>query len=302
MMDYFILMRPTLFLPVWMLFLLGAHFAQGTISLRSISIFILYTLLMGGIYVLNQIVDKESDKKNKKLFLLSDEIIPISHAYFEMIALFFLSLSLSIIFGKYIFIYFMISFFMGVTYSVPPFEIKARPFLDLIWNSIGYGLLAFIIGWISAGKPSEQMWIRGIPYLFIIGAVFSNTTLPDIKGDIEEGKITTGVFIGKRKTLILALILDIFAIILSYLFGDYICFILSVLSFPFFIYAVFDSQYKSILLSFRIPVVILAIEVSIITPIIIPLFITIFLTQKIYYKKKFNFNYPAFYSGMDKNV
>lgn len=301
-MDYFILMRPTLFLPIWMLFSLGAHFASGSLSFRSISIFILYTLLMGGIYILNQIIDRESDKKNKKLFLLSDNIVPLSHAYLEMTFLFLLPILLSVYFGLSVFFYFLTSLLMGITYSVPPFELKARPFLDLLWNSFGYGFLAFIIGWVSVNNPSSQMWIRSIPYLLIIGAVFANTTIPDIKGDREEGKITTGVFLGKRKTLILGLILDIFTIILSFLFGDYICFILSILSLPFFIYAVFDAQPKSILLSFRVPVVILAIEVSIITPIIIPLFLIIFLIQKIYYKKKFNFNYPAFYSGMDKEL
>ncbi|MCK4571813.1 hypothetical protein KAT89_02680, partial [candidate division WOR-3 bacterium] len=88
MMDYFILMRPTLFIPVWMFFLLGVHFADGSLNFRSISIFILYTSLMGGVYILNQIVDRESDRKNEKLFLLSDEIIPISYAYLEMLLLF----------------------------------------------------------------------------------------------------------------------------------------------------------------------------------------------------------------------
>lgn len=300
MMDYFILMRPTLFIPVWMFFLLGVHFADGSLNFRSISIFILYTSLMGGVYILNQIVDRESDRKNEKLFLLSDEIIPISYAYLEMLLLFIIPLGLSILFGKVIFFYFLLSLFMGITYSLRPFQIKARPFLDLFWNSTGYGFLAFIIGWISVSNPSYQMWIRGMPYFLVVGAVFANTTIPDIKGDREEGKITTGVFLGMRKTLTLGVILDFFALIASYLLKDYICFILAAISLPIFIYAAISTRNKSILLSFRAPVVILAVEVSIITPIIIPLFLLIFLIQKIYYRKKFNINYPAIYSGADK--
>lgn len=299
-MDYFILLRPMLFLPVWIFFLLGAHFAEGTLSLRSISIFIIYTLLMGGVYILNQIVDCESDKKNEKLFLLSDKIIPVSHAYIEMILLILLSLGLSILYDKSVFFYFLISLFMGIAYSLPPFKIKSRPFLDLLWNSIGYGFLAFLIGWISVNSPSYQMWIRGIPYFLIVGAVFANTTIPDIKGDRAEGKITTGVFLGKNKTLIIGIILDTFAFITSYLLKDYISLIVAGLSLPFFIYAAINPKNGPILLSFRVPVVILALEVCIITPIIIPLFLFIFLIQKVYYRRKFNINYPAFYSGADK--
>ncbi len=300
MMDYFILMRPTLFIPLWIFFLLGAHFAEGTLTLRSVSIFILYTLLMGGVYIQNQIVDRESDKKNEKLFILSDEIIPLSHAYLEMIILFLISLGLSILFGAVILFYFLLSLFMGITYSLPPIETKARPFLDILWNSYGYGFLAFIVGWISVNPHSHLMWIHGIPYFLAVGAVFVNTTIPDIKGDREEGKITTGVFLGKRKTLILGVLFDILAIITSYLLGDYICLILAGLSLPFFIYAAVNTHSKPILLSFRVPVVILAIEVCIISPIIIPLLLFIFLMQKVYYRKRFNINYPALYSGADK--
>ena len=300
-MDYFILMRPTLFLPLWLLFLLGAHFADGSLTYRSSIIFILYTLLMGGVYILNQIVDRESDKKNEKLYLLSLGIIPLKCAFIEMILLFIIPLGLSFLFGKFILIYFLLSLLMGITYSIPPIEIKSRPFLDILWNGVGYGVLAFIVGWISFRAPTLWMWIHAIPYFLAVSAVFVNTTIPDIKGDRLESKITTGVFLGKKKTLLFGIILDVLAIIASCAIGDFICGVGAGLSLPIFIYAWARPTKKAILFSFRAIPTILAIEVFIISPIIIPLFLLILLIQKIYYKRKFNINYPSLFSGKDKS-
>jgi 4-hydroxybenzoate polyprenyltransferase len=198
-MDYFMLLRPTLFLPLWIFFLLGAHYGEGEISLGAVSVFILYTMLMGGVYIFNQIVDRESDRKNKKLFLISDGLIPLKNAYIEMSVLFIIAVFGSFLLGLNIFSAFMISLFFGITYSLPPVETKGKPFLDIIWNATGYGVLAFIVGWLSVAEASIAMFLIAIPYFFAVAAVFVNTTIPDIEGDRGEGKVTTGVFLGKKK-------------------------------------------------------------------------------------------------------
>ena len=295
------LLRPTLFLPLWVFFLLGAHFAEGKITLRAVIIFVLYTMLMGGIYIFNQIIDRESDRKNEKLFLLSEDFIPLKNAYIEMGMLFVLSVLGSFFLGMYIFIAFLISLFLGITYSLPPVETKGRPFLDVLWNASGYGLLAFIVGWLTASAPSRLMLIAGIPYFFAVAAVFVNTTIPDIEGDREEGKITTGVFLGKKNTLLFGIFFDLIAIIISYLLKDYLCLIGAGLAFPIFLVAYIKQTRKTILFSFRAIPGILAIIVFFITPIIIPLFVVVLGVRKIYYKKNFNMDYPAIFSGKDKD-
>ncbi len=293
------LLRPTLFLPLWIFFLLGAHHAEGKISSRAVIAFILYTMLMGGVYIFNQIVDRESDKKNKKLFLLSDEIVPLKYAYIEMIILFGTSVSVSFFLGVDIFFAFLVSLFLGITYSLPKIETKGKPFLDIIWNAAGYGVLALIVGWLATSEPSASMFVVTIPYFFAVAAVFVNTTIPDIEGDREGSKITTGVFLGKQKTLLLAVILDLSAIITAYFLGErgYICLIGAGLAFPIFVFAYIKRTKKSILFSFRAIPGILAIIVFFITPVIIPLFAAVLGVQKIYYKNKFNIDYPNVFSG-----
>jgi 4-hydroxybenzoate polyprenyltransferase len=302
-MDYFMLLRPTLFLPLWIFFLLGAHHGEGEISWTAIGTFVFYTMLMGGVYIFNQIVDRESDRKNKKLFLLSDGFIPLRNAYVEMGILFAVSILGSFFLGIDIFIALLISLFLGITYSLPPIETKGKPFLDIFWNASGYGVLAFIVGWLATSEPSNTMFIIAIPYFFAVAAVFVNTTIPDIEGDREEGKFTTGVFLGKKNTLLLGLILDLVAIIVSYFLGEkgYICLIGAGLAFPIFLIAYIKQTKKSILFSFRAIPGILAVIVFISTPIIIPLFAVVLGVQKSYYKKKFNIDYPAIFSGKDRD-
>lgn len=299
-MHYFALLRPMLFFPVWIFFFLGVHFAKGGISLRSISIFVLYTLLMGGVYILNQIVDIESDRKNEKLFLLPDEIIPVSHAWIEMVLLFVVSLMGSFLIGKTVFYLFLVSLFSGITYSMPPVEIKGRPFLDIVWNAGGYGIIAFSVGWVSGGMFSASVILRSLPYFLAVAGVFVNTTILDIKGDRDEGKITTGVFLGKRKTLLLAVLLNVLAIAVCILLEDYICLVAAGASFPLFLYALIDQGKKSILLTVRVPVVILVIIVFIISPISIPLFLAVFFLLRFYYRRNFDIDYPAVFSGKDR--
>jgi 4-hydroxybenzoate polyprenyltransferase len=302
-MDYFMLLRPTLFLPLWLFFLLGAYHADGEISLGAVSTFILYTMLMGGVYIFNQIVDRESDKRNKKLFLLSDGLIPLKNAYIEMGILFAVSIFGALLFGLDVFVAFLVSLFMGITYSLPKIETKGKPFLDIIWNAAGYGVLALIVGWLAVAEPSGSMFLTAIPYFFAVAAVFVNTTIPDIEGDREEGKLTTGVFLGKRKTLFLAVVLDLLAIVTAYLLGErgYICLIGAGLAFPIFVFAYIKQTKKSILFSFRAIPGILAIIVFFITPVIIPLFAAVLGVQKIYYKNKFNIDYPNVFSGEERS-
>jgi 4-hydroxybenzoate polyprenyltransferase len=220
-----------------------------------------------------------------------------------MVAVFVIALIGAFFLGVNILIAFLISLFLGITYSLPLIETKGKPLLDIIWNSLGYGVLAFIVGWLAVSTPSKEMFITAIPYFFAVAAVFVNTTIPDIEGDKEEGKVTTGVFLGKKNTLLLGLILDSIAIITAYFLGEkgYICLIGSGLALPIFLIAYIKKTKKTILFSFRAVPGILAIIVFFITPIMVPLFAAVLGVEKIYYKKKFNLNYPAVFSGQERD-
>ncbi|MCK4255704.1 hypothetical protein KAX35_02355, partial [candidate division WOR-3 bacterium] len=73
LLDFIFLLRPILLIPVWIIFLLGYYRAGGTMlgdSRYLMPGFIVFTLLMGAIYIINQIADIETDRINNKLFIL----------------------------------------------------------------------------------------------------------------------------------------------------------------------------------------------------------------------------------------
>ena len=253
--------------------------------------------MMGGVYILNQIIDRESDKENRKLFLISDGYIPLKYAYMEMISLWILSFLMIIPFSSLYKVLFIVSFVFGILYSLPPFHFKARPFLDLFSNAFGYGILNFAIGWLTAGKYSNAMWLHGIPYFLAVGGVFINTTIPDIPGDKSAGEITTGVFLGEKLSLYIAFIFIIGSAVFSFLLKDWFCFSVSIISLPFFLVAAIKSSLKYVLYSIRIPAPLLILIISIVYPYFFLLLVVMFFFLKIYYKKRFNFNYPGVLSG-----
>ena len=299
--DYIILLRPTLFVPVWTVFLIGHWFSKARFDLFSLLSIFLYTIMMGGVYILNQIVDIESDRENRKLFLLPDGIIPKKRAYLLMFILFGITIPASFAVNPTFGILFIISAIMGVLYSLPPFQLKARPFLDMLSNGIGYGILAFLSGYTIHKPLNSHVFLQTLPYFFFVSAVFVNTTIPDIPGDRKAGKKTTGVFLGKRITLITGVLLDLISLVLSILFKDIICGIGATVSLPFFVIALARPTKKNILYSIRLTTPTLTVISAILYPGLIFPLLFIYFGQKAYYRRRFNLNYPSITSGIDSD-
>ncbi|MDZ7340319.1 MAG: hypothetical protein ONB27_03110, partial [candidate division KSB1 bacterium] len=86
-LDYFFVLRPTLFFPVWTVFLAGLHanavfdpkHAMSSLAIvpaqNQILVALLLSLLMGAIFIFNQIADIETDRQNNKLFFIANGII-----------------------------------------------------------------------------------------------------------------------------------------------------------------------------------------------------------------------------------
>lgn len=300
-LDYIILLRPTLFPPFWLTYLIGTYYSNSKFGLKSLIGIVIFTFMMGGVYIMNQLIDMESDKINKKLFLLSENYIGKKEAIYYMLILFFISLPFSFFINKNFGFFFLLAFLIGILYSGYPFSFKDRPFLDMLSNGLGYGTLSFLLGWSVNKDISLEAYIKTIPYFLAVSAVFLNSTIPDMIGDKISGKITTGVFLGKKKTLFLAFILDILSVISSFFLKDKICLFASLLSLPLFFIVFIKPTKKFILYSIRVNPLFLTIGVIFIYPLfIIPLLI-VYLFQKIYYKIRFNINYPSIESGLNAN-
>lgn len=297
--DSIFLVRPTLMYPIWIFFLAGVWSGRrwvAEVSISNLDTFLIgigLTLVMASVYIFNQIQDVATDRINRKLFLICDGHVSVRKAYTEA----FVLGPLGVISGftadfRAGCILLFLLFLAGYIYSFPPARMKDRPIGGLLVNGLG-GLVIFTLGWIAAGGGG---WIpvRSIAYFGGFAAVMLNTTMPDIKGDKETGKVTFAVRYGVRVTVIWSLIIEMMTVGLAYYFKEWILFVPGLSMVPFFAYALSKKKVADVVRTTKYTVFAMAIAVCIIFPwFVIPVFV-IFFVSRWYYRERFGFNYPNF--------
>ena len=196
--------RPTLLIPLWTMHVLGAaHAGHGAVgwapSRRLLLLSLAHTLLVASAYVLNQLTDVDTDAANDKLFLLAGGLVSRRLVVCEIVALAVVAPVLLAVGGtldRQTVAVFAASAALGGVYSAPPLRLKARPGADLLANAIGYGGLAFAVGWLSVAPLSASVLWPSATYALCVGATFMFTTIPDIAGDRDAGARTSGVALG----------------------------------------------------------------------------------------------------------
>ncbi|MBI1925441.1 UbiA family prenyltransferase [Candidatus Poribacteria bacterium] len=320
-LDYLMVLRPTLLFPVWTLVLLGHYHGLSQSSLRAIvslslpsdvfrpsigvllrlspqlvgTIF-LYSMLAGAVYIINQISDRASDEANNKLYLVAQGHVKPHLLKLEAALLIVVAMGWAIAWFHDNVSYLLLialSVCLGMMYSVPPFRLKGKPFLDLLANAIGYGGIAFLIGWGTVAPIDFHALWRTTPYALCVGAAFVNTTLPDLKGDGAYGDRTTGVLLGVQRSCQLSLILLAGAILSAWLFKDVIALLTSLFCLPFFVYMNFRPQRTVIILATRIGIFMLSMITCIVIPYYFILFIGTLFFVRWYYAARFGIKYPG---------
>ena len=191
-LDHLFLLRPMLMPPVWTIGLLGWGQGQRQIGESDWSQLLvpvaIFTLLTGGVYVQNQIYDIDGDRANRKLFLLAEGYISTRAATIQVFVCYIGAVLLGFIHAIWLGVLMCVAMGLGIQYNTPPLRWKDRPFEGLLYNVIVYGVIAFSIGWLTVASWHSSMLVRTIPYCFGVGAIYLNTTLPDITGDRLAGK------------------------------------------------------------------------------------------------------------------
>ncbi len=303
--DYLFILRPLILIPCWNFLLIGCYLAQekGGFSVDIVIGLIIYTCIMGGVYIFNQITDIETDRANKKLFILSEGHVPIKHAYIEMAVLWVAAVLLSLKFSFIFLVFIGISLILGVLYSLPPIKLKGKPLLDTMANGFGYGMINFAVGWLLVRSFDTAMFVRFVPYFLSISAVFINTTVVDIEGDRKAGEKTTAILLGKQVSLVCSTVLMAAAILTAYMMEDLVCLIPAVLSFPLFVYGAVYSLLKNeqnrklTIASFRLPGLLFTLVTVYLFPLYSIVLLVVFFGMRLYYKKRFGINYPTFAQG-----
>ncbi|MBN1150187.1 UbiA family prenyltransferase [candidate division WOR-3 bacterium] len=263
--------------------------------------YLVFYVLMGGTYVVNQIIDRQSDLINRKNYFISDGHMSIQSSVLEAIILYSLSLGFALylslkgyfVGGAAYFWAVLSSVILGLLYSVKPFRLNARPGLDMAANAFGYGFLNLSTGYLVVAPFGLDLVKIAAPIVLIGLAGFGSTTIADIEGDKKDGKISIGVFLGEKKTYWFSIILYIAAFVLSLLMKNIPCLFASAIAIPAHILGLTKSTKKSALVTMRISNAGLVLISFVIFPVLIAAFLLVFLMTKLYYKNRFGIDYPS---------
>jgi 4-hydroxybenzoate polyprenyltransferase len=134
-------------------------------------------------------------------------------------------------------IFSIVTICIGAAYSFRPVFFSGRPFFDFLTNALGFGVIAFGMGWHCAGKKilDPAFLCTAAPYFLLMCAGAISSTIPDIKGDREGLKRTTAVVFGEKNAHRLATLFIIAAALYSLISGDAIASVCSIAAFPLYL-------------------------------------------------------------------
>ncbi|MCP4580047.1 MAG: UbiA family prenyltransferase [candidate division Zixibacteria bacterium] len=295
LLDHIFVLRPMLHIPVWTVGILG-YFSYGDAESGWLEIplmMLIGTGLFGAVFLINQIYDIESDRINDKVFFLPRGLVTPGWTWLMTIMLNVISpiLAFYISFGAGVAA--LIIVVLGVLYSVPPISMKDRTWPAAVANGLGHGTMVFILGYCMAGGAFFTALIKSIPYFLAVAAVYVGTTLPDIKGDRETGKITISVRFGPRITQSIVLISYLVALSIGYILQAIPFLIASLAVAPFYFWLYYTKTSKATMLAVKMSVISLSLAASYLYPLYALFLLSLIFATRIYYQHRFNMEYPA---------
>lgn len=291
-LDYFFLLRPTLFFPLWTAVLAGRYntpSAEYPLAL----VFIYLGALLGAAYIVNQLADIEGDRDNRKLFLVADNYVSVTLSIILSILLagggiagfYFLHHNYGIAAGVFLVI-------TSICYNVKPFRWKDRPIMSVLVTVFSGGA-AFYFG--TDPELSYAQVIRGFPYLCAFAAVALLTAIPDMTGDAKTGKRTFPIVYGEDVTVVVSALLCFMSALLALVDNDKIILIAAFVSSPFYALMVLKrSSNRYVVLSIKASIFALSLMAGIKFPWYLALMAAYFFFARWYYKNRFGLTYPNF--------
>lgn len=301
LLDYLFVLRPTLFFPIWTIALVGSYAAMRFADTWNplgfwdgLITFTLYTLTIGAVYLVNNIIDRRNDKLNNKVFLIAEEYISPRQAVIYLFLLTGTIFTAALIVSLSLFWWLLVMFmFLGIAYSVPPFSLKNRPAGSLVTNILS-GFILFGFGWYLYDPTGGLVvWWYSLPYVVAWVSISMLTTIPDSHGDALDEKETIAVALGHVKTQNYAFILLVIALVIAVITGDWVISVTGLMALPFYTIMWQKKSIASTLRTIRWGISFLSFAMFYIFPgYFVACFIVFFLARW-YYRERFNIDYPT---------
>lgn len=298
-LDYIFAARPILLLPVWSIYLVALHYhhqmAGKSFSISDAGILASLTLLSAAAYYINQIYDRESDHLNNKIGFIQNGILKekeLSRIYIStaVVGLLFLPL-----YPGFMILLLVQVFLLGFFYSAPPLRLKDRSLGALFVNAYGIGFIVpfLVMPEISQHNAGLLGWDNPFYFMYVVAGSYILTTIPDIEGDRKTGKKTLGVILPYRINIMLALLFFGAAVYTAFYSRHMALFYLASISFVLTFTLVFLKIKKYLLFVIKLPILLLTLYAGYCYPIYFIFVVALLVATRIYYKKRFNLNYPS---------
>lgn len=314
-MDLIMVTRPVVLIPVWGFSALGfttaIHYTQKNdpftlwhyITFRDYGNILVFSASVAAVYIMNQIADIEVDKKNGGMPLIASGKVTIKSSILMLCICSIISICIPPIFDHTLLsVAALITLLLGYVYSFKPCRFSGKPILDFLTNALGYGIIAFSVGWILAGKsPFSLLFLASsLPYFFLMCAGSISSTLPDINGDLYDQKYTTAVVFGKIPSHTIALLFVLIAAILGILNDDIIASVCAGTSIPFYIGFYIRKNSFFMEATYKIGGGLCMIAAFIALPLFIPISLLVFLVTWLYFRIRHGISYPSLSSVQSK--
>lgn len=297
-LDYIFAARPMLLLPVWSIYIISMHnhhhLSGKSFQYSDLLILFILTVIAGGAYYINQIYDYESDLINNKVGFLQRGILSQKEILVGYMLTIILSLMLSFYFTLISVLIISFLIVLGYLYSAKPFRLKDRIFWGGFANSFGYGFLVplLVMPEINMHNGGLLGWDGPFYFAFAVGGVYLLTTIPDKDGDKKMGKRTEGVVFPEIVVKVVALLFTAVTIWLAYESDFKILFVISIVSSLVILLTLFIKKESYLLFAIKLPILLLTILASYYQPFYLLFIVALIISTRIYYKKRFNLNYP----------
>ena len=296
--DFLFVLRPVILIPAWSFYLIGA--ASGTRSTGTsvaavptpLTAFCLTAILVTA-YLLNQIFDRESDERNNKCLYLSRGIFRPRTLVLMAVAS-FLAASLA---------YHRVdlgakgplalALALSLAYSLPPARLCARPFFDLSSNAVGYGGIAFALGFGAVNASRDSAMWESIPWVLLVGATFLHTTILDFSGDRAAGKKSTTVLMGIRASAVTAVVLHGCAFVFAIATRDSVAAIVTGLTLPVTVFPVFKRSISSSSFVIQTNTLVVTVAAAFAWPLYLAVVVPLIALSRFYHRRRFGFAYPG---------
>jgi 4-hydroxybenzoate polyprenyltransferase len=305
-LDAIFLTRPVLLIPVWGFCVFGYyrgmilsghkwnfHVVPDKATMSFFLWMVVFSLAVSAIYVLNQIADIDVDRENSGMPLLAKGNISASTARITSIICAAGSMALPLLFHPALAFFSFAALLTGIIYSFRPTYFSGRCILDFISNGTGYGIIAFGTGWYLSGAGTGGFFMSAFPYFLLMCAGSISSTLPDYIGDKKCGKNTTAVILGIKNAHILALIIILSDIVLSYIVNDVVVLICAAGALPLYIIYLVRPIEVFMEATYKAGGLLCMIVAFVLMPVNAAAAFLIALSTWLYFRLRFHVNYPS---------